>query len=130
MIIYHLTKINLVEIAHDLDHFCCHNSSYKYCNNEVGWASLGAALNEESRPSNYEANSHKTLTWAKKGGSYAMALKKQTGFPFWCDPILFPWAISYLIFSALEYIFTSLKYEFEGIALTPSCKGLEVDLVD
>ena len=34
------------------------------------------------------------------------------------------------VFSALEFIFTSLVYEFEGMALTPSCKGLRLDLVD
>ena len=30
----------------------------------------------------------------------------------------------------VKFVFNASKYEFEGMALCPSCKGLEVDLVD
>jgi hypothetical protein len=34
------------------------------------------------------------------------------------------------VFSASKHNSTSLEYEFQEMALTPSCKGLRVDLVD
>ena len=56
-----------------------------------------------------------------------MAPRKQIGFPFWFDLILVPHVVSNFVYSALEYNFTSLEYEYEGTALTPSCKGREID---
>ena len=52
------------------------------------------------------------------------------GLSFWSNPILFPRAGPIFDFSALEYDVTSLEYDFQGMPVTPSCKGLRVDLMD
>ena len=70
-----------------------------------------ATLCEESRPSKYEADSHKILTKTKKGGSSNTALRVQTNFPFWFNPILFPRAVANFILSAFKYKSTLSKYE-------------------
>ena len=57
-----------------------------------------------------------------------MAPRKHIGVPFWSYSILFPHVMSYFIFGTLKYNFISLDYEFQGMVLTPSCKGLGVDL--
>ena len=59
-----------------------------------------------------------------------MVPRKQIVFPLWSDLIFFPQAVLYFVFSALEYNLNSCGYEFEGMALTPSCKGLDIDLMD
>ena len=52
------------------------------------------------------------------------------GHSFWSNPILFPRAVPSFDFSALKHDFTSLEYDFQGMTITPSCKGLGVELMD
>ena len=84
----------------------------------------------EGQPSKSEANTHKRLTHVKKEVSFVMAQRKQVEFSFWLNTYLFPWAMSSIVFSAFINNFTSLEYEFQGMALTPSCKGLGVGLLN
>ena len=69
---------------------------------------------------------HEILTWAWKGGSSNTVSRKQIGLgPSWFFSL---WPYQILVFSALEYNFTSLEYEVQRMVLTPSCIGLGVDL--
>ena len=71
----------------------------------------------------------KIVVHAKKGGNFDTVRGKWIGFPFLSNPTLFLIAVSYSIFSALEYNFSLLEYEFLRMTLTPSYNGVGVDFV-
>ena len=56
-----------------------------------------------------------------------MAPMKQIGLSFSSNPTIFPQAVPTFVFNALKYDFTTLESEFQGMAFTPSCKGMGID---
>lgn len=91
---------------------------------------LKSTLHEGSKPPKSEANSHKRLTCVKNGGRSDTTPRKQVGFSFWYNKVLFLQIMPYVDFSALKYKLTSLEYKFQGMVMTPSCKGIGVNLVN
>ena len=58
-----------------------------------------------------------------------MAPREVNWVSVFVNPILFLGAVLDFVFSALEYNINPLEYEYQGMALTPSCKGIGVDFV-
>lgn len=90
---------------------------------------IRSALHEGSRPLSSKANSHEILTQAKKEGGLDMPQGSTLSYHSGPTQFFPSCRARIYVFSALKYNFISFEYEFQGMALAPSC-SLGIDLLD